>query len=80
MSEFNFIRVDEENKLFDKKSMFYEEIRSDLKLVRFYTLVILQKTPLEILELNLLEQQLSELISNAIKHGNYRDVNKRIKI
>jgi serine/threonine-protein kinase RsbW len=72
--------VDENNKLFDKKGMFYKEFNSDFRQVRYYTLLIVQKAPEEIKEINLLSQQISELIKNAIKHGNKSDPDKIIKV
>lgn len=72
--------VDENSPLFDRKGMFYKEFPSDLRQVRYFTLLIVQKAPPEIREVNLLEQQISELIINAIKHGNKGDINKKVKI
>ena len=36
--------------------------------------------PTEIRELNLLEQQISEVIKNAVKHGNRCDMNKKVTV
>ena len=36
--------------------------------------------PLEIKEINLLEQQISEIIKNAVKHGNKCDQNKKVHV
>lgn len=37
--------------------------------------MLAQKAPAEIQEINLLEQQISEIIKNAVKHGNKNDKN-----
>ena len=42
--------------------------------------MIVQSAPLEIKEINLLEQQISEVIKNAVKHGNECDINKKVKV
>ena len=60
--------------------MFYKEFASDFRQIRYFTLLIVQKAPPEIKEINLLEQQISEIIKNAIKHGNKNDKNKKIHI
>ena len=41
---------------------------------------IVQRAPERFKEVNLLEQQLSEIIKNAIKHGNKCDPNKKVKV
>lgn len=72
--------VDENHVLFNTHGMYYKEFPSDLRQVRFYTVFIVQRAPEKFKEVNLLEQQLSELIKNAIKHGNKGDVNKKVKV
>ena len=72
--------VNENSKLFDKTNMFYKEFPSDFRQIRFFTLLIVQKAPPEIKEINLLEQQVSELVKNAVRHGNKKDPKKKIKI
>lgn len=74
------IQVDDNNKLFNIEGCFHKEFPSDLRQVRYFTLLIVQKAPPEIKELNLLEQQISELIKNAVKHGNKCDLNKKVHI
>jgi hypothetical protein len=71
---------DSNHKLFDKTGMFYKEFPSDFRQIRYFTLLIVQKAPPEIKEINLLEQQISEVIKNAVKHGNKNDPKKKIKI
>mgnify|MGYP000898298049 FL=1 len=72
--------VDENHILFNTHGMYYKEFQSDLRQVRFYTVFIVQRAPEKFKEVNLLEQQLSELIKNAIKHGNKNDPSKKVKV
>ncbi|MFP4443636.1 MAG: ATP-binding protein, partial [Spirochaetia bacterium] len=74
------INIDPDSTLFDTEGMFYKEFSSDYRQIRYYTLIVLQKAPSEIKELNLLEQQLSEIIKNAVKHGNKKDPEKKVRI
>jgi hypothetical protein len=74
------IKVDEYSPLFDKTRMRYKEFPSDFRRIRYYTLLIVQAAPPKIKEFNLLEQQISEIIKNAIKHGNKSDPHKKVKI
>lgn len=79
-TEIRLLQVDENSPLFDTKGMFYKEFPSDFRQVRYFTLLIVQKAPPEIREVNLLEQQISEILINAIKHGNKRDISKKVKV
>ncbi|MBN2657843.1 MAG: ATP-binding protein [Spirochaetales bacterium] len=72
--------IDEYNELFDNQGMKYIEYPGDYSRVRKFAVDILKECPEEFLEDNLLEQQLSELIKNGIKHGNKKDSSKKIKI
>ncbi len=72
--------VDENSSLFDTRGMFYKEFPSDLRQVRYFTLIIVQKAPPEFKEVNLLEQQISEIIKNAIRHGNNNDSSKKVRV
>jgi hypothetical protein len=72
--------VDENNELFDAQGMKYLEFKSDFSKVREYSAKILEHCPEQFLEENLLEQQLSEIIKNGIKHGNRCDPLKKIKV
>ncbi len=74
------ILKDNNHKLFNTDQMFYKEFPSDFRQIRYFTLLIVQKAPPEIKELNLLEQQISELIKNAVKHGNKSNPEKKIKV
>jgi serine/threonine-protein kinase RsbW len=82
MSDINAkeIIVDDKSKFFDTTGMFYKEFPSDYRQIRYFTLLIVQKAPPEIKEINLLEQQVSELIKNAVKHGNKSDINKKVRV
>lgn len=72
--------VDEHNELFDAQGMRYAEFPSDYSRVRDYARLLLVECPHAFREDGLLEQQLSEIIKNGIKHGNRKDPKKRLKI
>ncbi len=72
--------INENHPLFDRSGMFYKEFPSDFRQIRYFTLLIVQKAPPEIKEINLLEQQISEVIKNAVKHGNRNNPEKKIRI
>lgn len=74
------ILVDENHILFNTHGMYYKEFPSDLRQVRFYTVFIVQRAPEKFKEVNLLEQQISEIIKNAIKHGNKSDPKKKVRV
>ena len=74
------IQIDSRNELMNKEGLFFKEFPSDYRQIRYFTLLIVQKAPPEIREINLLEQQVSELIKNAVKHGNKSDENKMVKV
>lgn len=74
------IYVDDNHPLMDREGMFYKDFPSDFRQIRYFTLLIVQKAPPAIKEINLLEQQISEMIKNAVKHGNKCDINKKIKV
>lgn len=80
LSDIKEIRVNENSPLFDKTGMLYKEFPSDYRQIRYFTLLIVQSAPLEIKEINLLEQQISEVIKNAVKHGNQCDPGKKVKV
>ena len=80
MEQLKELRSDENDPLFDKTNMLYKEFQSDFRQIRYFTLLIVQSAPLEIKEINLLEQQISEVIKNAVKHGNECDINKKVKV
>ena len=74
------LSVDDSSPLHDKTGLFYKEFPSDYRQIRYFTLLIVQKAPPEIKEINLLEQQISEIIKNAVKHGNKSDIEKKVKV
>ncbi len=80
MNPIKELRADGSDPLFDKTNMLYKEFPSDFRQIRYFTLLIVQSAPLEIKEINLLEQQISEIIKNAVKHGNDCDLNKKVRI
>lgn len=83
MASFFIVRkliVDDHNELFDAQGMKFKEFPSDFTKIRDYTRIVLDDCPEQFLEGNLLEQQLSELIKNGIKHGNKSDPSKMIRV
>jgi hypothetical protein len=74
------IQVDENSPLFDKTGMLHKEFPSDFRQIRYFTLLIVQSAPPDIKEINLLEQQISEIIKNAVKHGNLCDPAKKVRV
>lgn len=80
MDDVKQILQDDNHELFSKEDMFSKEFPSDYRQIRYFTLMIVQKAPPEIKEINLLEQQISEIIKNAVKHGNKSDPDKTIKV
>jgi hypothetical protein len=72
--------VDDRNELFDAQGMKCLEFPSDFSKVREYTALVLASCPEQFKEGNLLEQQLSEIIKNGIKHGNRNDPSKRLRV
>ena len=72
--------VDEKSPLFDKRGMYFKDFNIDLTHVRRLSNLIAQRAPAHLRDINILEQQISELIKNAVKHGNGNDRNKSVKI
>ncbi|OHD62923.1 MAG: ATP-binding protein [Spirochaetes bacterium GWF1_41_5] len=72
--------VDEYNDLFDIEGLEYIELSSDFPKIREYTMSIVNQAPEDFKEGNLLEQQISEIIKNGIKHGNKNNAQKKLKI
>ncbi|MCL1929061.1 MAG: ATP-binding protein [Treponema sp.] len=72
--------VDEYNELFDTEGMKYIEFASDYSKIREYCAMILKDCPEMFKEGNLLEQQLSEIVKNGIKHGNKCNPEKKLKV
>ncbi|MDR3122859.1 MAG: ATP-binding protein [Treponema sp.] len=74
------IRVDGASPLFDKTGLEYQEFPSDYSRIRFFSMLLAKSAPQGVREANLLEQQISEIIKNAIKHGNKNDVAKKVRV
>jgi serine/threonine-protein kinase RsbW len=72
--------VDDRNELFDAQGMKYKEFPSDFSQIRDYAAAILADCPEAFREGNLLEQQLSEIIKNGVKHGNRCDPAKKLRV
>lgn len=66
--------------LFDTRGMYHKEFNIDLSQIRRLSNLIAQRAPQHLRDINILEQQISELIKNAVKHGNKNDRNKSVKI
>ena len=60
-------RRDDNHVLFNTHGMYYKEFPSDFSKVRAYSSYIIQYAPELYKEVNLLEQQISEVIKNAIE-------------
>jgi hypothetical protein len=74
------ILIDDDHELFSRKGMNYTVFASDYQLIRYYTLLLIQRSRPRSDERLLLEQQVSEIIKNAVKHGNNCDVTKEVKV
>jgi len=73
--------VDETSPVFNTDSMIYCEYGSRFDRIREITQVIIDRAPDTIKEERvILEQQISEIIKNAIKHGNKNNPRKKVKI
>jgi len=74
------IMQNDHHPLFEKRGMYHKDFNLDLKKVRYLSQIIVQKAPPVIREINLLEQQISEILKNAVRHGNKNNPNKKVKI
>lgn len=74
------LRVDPDSPLFDTTGMYHKAFKLDLSQVRRLANLIAQKAPTHLRDINILEQQISELIKNAVRHGNQNDPSKEVKI
>jgi serine/threonine-protein kinase RsbW len=72
--------VNPKSALFDKTDMNHQKFNIQIDQVRRLSNLISQKAPHEIQEINLLEQQVSELIKNAVRHGNKNDKEKSVQV
>ena len=80
MDELKELKADGNDPLFNKANMLYKEFPSDFRQIRYFTLLIVLSAPIEIKEINLLEQQISEVIKNAVKHGNNCNIDKKVRV
>jgi hypothetical protein len=74
------VQSNDDDPLFNKSNMYKHEFPSDYCRIRYFTLFIMESAPPEIRQTNLLEQQINEIIKNAVKHGNHCDPNKIITV
>ncbi len=72
--------VDSSHRLFATAGMYHKTFFIDLRQVRRLSNLIAQQASPALQELNILEQQISELIKNAVRHGNRNDKSKGIRI
>lgn len=74
------ILVRDDHELLSRKDMHYSVFPSDYQQIRYFTLMLVQHSRPKSDERLLLEQQVSEIIKNAIKHGNGCDPAKQVKV
>lgn len=74
------IKVDSSHPLHNTEGMTHKKFNIGLGDVRRLSSLIAQKAPLEFQEYSIFEQQISELIKNAVKHGNNCDKNKSLNL
>lgn len=74
------ITVDDNHKNLDRTGLRYKTFSSDIRLIRYITMLILKHAPQDIPEKSILEQQVSELIKNGAKHGNLYNKKKKLKV
>lgn len=74
--------VDDKSPLFDSSDARYQEFASDLQLTRDYTrkLILDVQESVGTFPLGVLEEQVSEIVKNAIKHGNRCDPEKKVRV
>jgi anti-anti-sigma factor len=74
------LRVDGADPLFDDAGMYNKTFNIDFSQIRRLSALIAQQAPPEIQEINILEQQISEIIKNAVKHGNRGDKQRGVTV
>ncbi len=74
------LMVDENTPFFTTEGMKYKEFPSKFNQIRNYATIIAFDAKDSFKMKNLLEQQISEIIKNAIIHGNKQDPDKKVKI
>ena len=80
VDETKSLLVDDKSDYWNTTGLYYKEFPSNIKLLRYFTVLITQQAPDAIKEVNLLEQQICEIIKNAMIHGNKLDQQKKIKV
>ncbi len=73
------IQIDDAHQLFDKTDMTYREFETSFGMIRYDALLLMQNLPAEFAETALLEVQISELLKNAMEHGNKYDSDKIVR-
>lgn len=74
------ILVSDDHELLSRKDMHFTIFPSDYRQIRYFTLLLIQHSRPRSDERLLLEQQVSEIIKNAVKHGNKCDPSKEVKV
>ncbi|MBN2510845.1 MAG: ATP-binding protein [Spirochaetales bacterium] len=74
------IIIDDTHPLLQPDNMYYKKFNIDLSQARRLANLISQKSPVELREFNILEQQICEIIKNAVKHGNKNNPEKSIDV
>jgi len=74
------ILIQDDHPLLSRAGMNYAVFPSDYQQIRYFTLLLVKQSRPRSDERLLLEQQVSELIKNAVKHGNKSDPAKEIKV
>lgn len=74
------IVISDKHPLLSREGMNYSVFPSDYRQIRYFTLLLIKQSRPKSDERLLLEQQVSEMIKNAVKHGNDCDPAKQIKI
>lgn len=72
--------LEDDHAYFNTTGFYYKEFPSLFNQIRAFALFIVQKAPESFKEVNLLEQQVSEIVKNAIKHGNSCIPSKKIRV
>lgn len=75
-----FIIVDDNHRNLSTKGLRFKSFSSDFRLIRYITMLITNHAPNDLKEINILQQQISELVKNGAKHGNNYDKEKSINI
>lgn len=80
LTSLNLLKVDEEHRFFNEEDIESRTFPSDFSKIRAFALEIIRDAPKEFKEGHLLEQQVSEMLKNAIQHGNKCDLSKKVRV